>query len=113
MPSFSQTDAKRNILDHPAARIDCVFERLGGTIRRNRGQAVWRESTDWNVSFNVAQGLWFDHVAGVGGGVLALIAQIRGGGHADAVNWLRDEGMPDQVATLRVAERLTSRPAGE
>jgi hypothetical protein len=29
------------------------------------------------------------------------------------VNWLRDEGLPDRVATLRVAERLTSRPAGE
>lgn len=86
-------------LAHPGARIDHVYELLGGEpLRRNRARAAWRPRPQnetahegWNVAFNVAQGVWFDHVEGIGGGVLDLIVRMRGGDQHSAAEWLSGE----------------------
>ena len=44
-------------------------------------------------SVNVAEGLFMDHKAGEGGGVLALIERETGRAKGDAVQWMRDNGL--------------------
>jgi len=78
----------------------------GGTLRHNRGQAFWRKGDGFNVALTDAKGTWFDHVAGEGGGILALVSLVRGGSHADALRWLADlAGVPMQDTPTSAADR--------
>lgn len=61
---------------------------LGEPIARTRRE--WRWGRKGSFSLNVEHGTWYDHEAGEGGGVLALVVRERGGSKADAVKWLRE-----------------------
>ncbi len=52
----------------------------------------WRYGSRGSLSVDVARGLWCDHEAGQGGGLLALVQRQRGGSSADAARWLEAEG---------------------
>ncbi len=45
-----------------------------------------------SLSIDLARGLWRDHEAGNGGGVLDLVCRVRGGSRADAARWLEGQG---------------------
>lgn len=45
-----------------------------------------------SLSIDLARGLWRDHEAGTGGGVLDLVCRVRGGSRADAARWLEGQG---------------------
>ncbi len=72
-------------------RITDVWRALGGgDLRRGRGQAWWRDGDGWSVSVDDRRGVWYDHRDGVGGGVLDLVAHVRGGTRCGAADWLAD-----------------------
>jgi hypothetical protein len=78
-------------------RISAVWAALGGgELRHSRGVAFWRKGADgYNVSLDDAKGTWYDHAAGAGGGVLALIEKARGSSRADALHFVADvAGVP-------------------
>lgn len=94
-----------------------VIELGGPELVGGRMPAFWRVTDDPNVSVDQAKGLWFDHAAGVGGGVLDLIQSVRGCDRRSALQWLADvHGVsldqnsrpagPDSLARWRTAERL-------
>jgi hypothetical protein len=87
------------------ANITDVWHRLGGgELRNGRGRAFWRVGDGLNVSVDCERGLWRDFVSGDGGGVLDLIATVRGGTRADAAKWLEAElgGGPKQQERRRI-----------
>ncbi len=88
-------------------RISQVWRALsGGKLRHGRGRAWWREGDGYNVSLNDAKGTWYDHAAGEGGGVLALVQCVRGGSRADALRWCADlAGVPMEDTPLSAADR--------
>lgn len=67
----------------------------GGPIRttgrgKGRGAAFWRNSRDLNVAIdlNRGSGVWFDHVSGVGGGPVSLVAEVFKCSRTEASRWL-------------------------
>lgn len=68
--------------------ITSVAETLGLKIRMRRCQAAWRKGKDFNVALNDAKGVWFDHVAAEGGGVLDLVMRMRDCSRLEALQWL-------------------------
>jgi hypothetical protein len=88
-------------------RITSVWAALGGgEIRRNHSQAFWRNGDGFNVALNDDCGIWFDHRDNVGGGILDLIAHVRGGTRAEALKWLAERlGLPLDGARLSNEER--------
>jgi putative DNA primase/helicase len=48
----------------------------------------WRYGARGSLAVDVARGIWCDHEAGQGGGILALVQRERGGTLADAARWL-------------------------
>jgi hypothetical protein len=48
------------------------------------------------MSINLEAGTWFDHEANVGGGVIDLIMHKLGRDRAEAVSWLRSEGLVEE-----------------
>lgn len=74
--------------------IQPVAEKLLGppNPRLTRG-SNWRYGTNGSLSVDVERGLWADHEHNRGGGVLQLIVERNGGSLADAVLWLRSEGL--------------------
>jgi hypothetical protein len=91
-PLATGTGAVDNILRD--VKITQVYVTLTGkTPRRTgtdtaRGQAVWREGDGFNVSLDDSRGVWHDFKTDEGGGVLDLVARIRGGGRQDALKWV-------------------------
>ena len=60
-----------------------------------RGAAVWRGGDGRNVSLNDTRNVWHDFTANEGGGVLELVARIRGCSRQDSLRWLADfTGIP-------------------
>jgi hypothetical protein len=89
-------------------RISAVWAALGGgELRHGRGVAFWRKGADgYNVSLDDAKGTWYDHAAGAGGGVLALIEKARGSSRADALRWCADlAGVPMEDRPLSAEDR--------
>jgi hypothetical protein len=71
-----------------------------------RGQAFWRDGDGWNVSLSDAKGTWYDHRDGEGGGIVDLVAKIRGGSRADALHWCADlAGVPLDDKPFTAADR--------
>jgi hypothetical protein len=67
---------------------------------------VWRGGDGFNVSMNDAGGVWHDFVTDEAGGVLALVARIRGGSHYEALMWLADlAGIPLNHRPLSAGQR--------
>jgi hypothetical protein len=75
-------------------RISDIWRELdGGALRpagqgKYRGQAFWRDGDGWCIAVDDARGTWFDHRDAIGGGVLDLVAHVRGGDRQDALKWL-------------------------
>jgi hypothetical protein len=88
-------------------RITAVWRALGGgELRHGRGKAFWRDGDGWNVSLSDAKGAWFDHRDGIGGGVLDLVAHVRGGARQDALRWCADlAGVPLDAKPLSAADK--------
>ena len=64
-----------------------LSRRSGGELRYGR-----RGSLSVCISPHRRAGQWFDHEAGEGGGLLALVERERGGGRAEALGWLETNG---------------------
>jgi hypothetical protein len=74
-----------------SVRISEVWRLLGGQpLRHGRGKAFWRGGDGFNVAIDDDEGLWMDHVDGIGGGILDLILRVNGASRADALRWLAD-----------------------
>jgi len=83
------TAATNQLLDR--VPISQIYRALGGPkLRGTRGPAFWRGGDGFNVSVNDSRGVWHDFASGEGGGILALVIRVRGGGRADALRWLAD-----------------------
>jgi hypothetical protein len=88
-------------------RISEIWRALGGgELRHGRGVAWWRRGGGCNVSLNDVKSTWYDHAAGEGGGVLGLVALVRGGTRTDALRWCADlAGIPLTDTPLSAADR--------
>lgn len=79
-----------------------VWQGLGGgpLLRNRRGIAWWRGGKHLSVSIDSAKGLWHDHAAGAGGGIVSLVEVALQCSRAQALDWLRDfSGTPRQEWT--------------
>src|ERR1035437_6366947 len=65
---------------------------LGEPNRALSSGTELRFGTNGSVSVDLGKGVWADHEAGEGGGVLDLIKREKGLTVADAFNWLRENG---------------------
>jgi putative DNA primase/helicase len=61
-----------------------------------------RYGTNGSLSIDLRKGIFYDHEANQGGGVLDLINRVRGTAKGDAVAWLREQGF---VAGVSAGER--------
>ena len=59
-------------------------------MRHGRGAAWWRDGDGYSISLNQDKNVFFDFVAGAGGGVLMLIETVLGCDRRDALRWLAD-----------------------
>lgn len=77
-------------LDFPAL-MPAVAEALLGTPQSSSGDQA-RYGRNGSIAVNFQKGVWFDHVAGEGGGVLELIRVHTGlCSVPDQLDWLRDQ----------------------
>jgi hypothetical protein len=81
--------------------ISQVYQVLTGREVRRSGDRKWRAAALWrggdalSVAGDDADGVWMDFAASEGGGVLDLVAAIRGGTRREAYQWLADwAGVP-------------------
>ncbi len=78
-----------------AALIEPVARKLlGDPNRLQSSKTEWRFGSRGSLSIEIAgprRGQWFDHEAGVGGGVLDLISRETGHKNGEALAWLRSE----------------------
>ena len=66
-----------------------------------------------SLAVRLDSGQWFDHESGAGGGVLDLVARVRGGDRAAAARWLGKEGFTDPIRRPeRRGERCPGMTAG-
>ena len=80
----------RDLLDR--ASITDVWRALGGgELRHGRGRAWWRDGDSYSVSLNQDKNVFFDFVAGEGGGILDLVRTVNGCDRRDALRWLADD----------------------
>jgi hypothetical protein len=74
-----------------AIDLETVWSALGGgELRGRRGRAFWRGGTHDSVALDLSRKLWFDHAAGEGGDVVALVQRVVGCDFRGAVAWLSD-----------------------
>jgi hypothetical protein len=75
-------------------RFSDVYQALAGVKPRRTGSDTWRAPAIWrdgiNVSMDDSRGVWHDFKTDDGGGVLALVVQVRGGTRQNALHWLAD-----------------------
>lgn len=72
-----------------ALDLFAVWHRLGGgPLRGKRGQAFWRGGDGYSIVLDPAQGKWYDHRNGRGGGALALVEVALGCDRRAALRWL-------------------------
>ena len=88
--------------------ISDVWQALGGDPPvRGRAKAFFREGDNPQaISLNADKMCFFDHRDNVGGGVLDLIQQVRGGTRGAALRWLADiNGVALDDRQMTAAER--------
>jgi len=79
-----------------AAKLSAVYGALTGKMPHPAGQDKWRAPAPWrdgenaSVAIDDAKGVWFDHVANEGGGIVDLVVRIKGGSPRDAMQWLSE-----------------------
>ena len=83
----------RALLGEPVAHMSTVKE--------------WRYGRRGSLAIDVERGLWCDHEAATGGGVIALIRRERGGDTAAALHWL-GEADRDNLAHARLPRTTAS-----
>jgi len=92
---------------------DAVFRALlGEPIRSLSRGAQWRYGSKGSLVVDIKRGLWCDHEAGEGGGVLDLVRRVRGGSRADASAWLQGETGLATNGTRTTTKRLAVAFAG-
>lgn len=67
-----------------------AIELLGQPNPKHSRRDELRYGTHGSLSVDLRKGVWADHEAGTGGGVLDLLHQRRGLAKPDALQWLRD-----------------------
>jgi hypothetical protein len=88
-----------------------VYQALTGIKPRGHGEtwrapAPWRDTSDCNLSLHDGKGTWYDFAAGEGGGVLDLVARVRGCNRADALHWCAElAGLPIENKSLSAEDR--------
>lgn len=93
-------------------KISQVYQALTGVEPRRTGRDTWRAPATWragdglNVSGDDSRGVWHDFVDDSGGGILDLVARVRGGNRADALRWVADfAGYPLEDTPLSAEDR--------
>ncbi|MBS7544356.1 AAA family ATPase [Ancylobacter oerskovii] len=90
--------------------MEAVARRLLGEPNRAHSKHdEWRYGSNGSLSVRIGgphKGTWRDHEAGEGGGVLDLIARVNGGGHHDAITWLKQE-FPDFAGQPEISPNKT------
>lgn len=80
---------------------------LGEPVQALSTATQWRYGRRGSLAIDVKRGLWCDHEAGTGGGVIALIQRQRGGDMAAALRWLASGpgaiALPEQPCETRRA----------
>jgi hypothetical protein len=78
--------------DKFAPLMEAVARKLLGKVNKLKSSKTeLRFGTNGSLSVDLSKGTWFDHEAGKGGGVLALIRRQKGLANGAAVAWMRDE----------------------
>ncbi len=91
---------------------EIVEDLLGKPVARARQE--WRWGRKGSLSVVIAgpkAGMWFDHEAGEGGGLVDLVGRVRGLHRREALDWTAEHiGLADAFGRRRGAPRPTSRP---
>ena len=78
-------------------RVACSAE----PPRRDDGHDIWRYGSDESLEVHVGgprRGTWYDHKAGAGGDALDLVKHVLRRDEANAIRWLKDQGLISQTA---------------
>jgi len=83
----------------------------------SRSGREWRWGRKGSLAVVIAgarTGMWFDHEAGTGGGLVELVARTRGLSRREALDWTADRiGMAGDVGRLRQPANRAKRPAAD
>lgn len=71
---------------------------LGEPNRAQSSATELRFGSRGSMSVDLQRGVWHDHEAGNGGGVLDLVARETGRANGEAVDWLREQGFLADMA---------------
>lgn len=99
----------RPAIDWPALMPDVARALLGEPNPRLSTARELRYGAHGSLAVHVGDphaGTFRDHEAGEGGGVLALVEHVRGGGRREAMAWLRDAGLLDSAGGYRADSEL-------
>ena len=94
MPALSII-LSRHTVDR-AALLPEVARRLFGEPRMRDGGDIWRYGSNESLEVHVGgprRGTWYDHKAGAGGDTLDLVKHVLRRDEANAIRWLRDQGL--------------------
>ena len=98
------------------ARAPEIAAELLGKPSSRTGQE-WRWGRKGSLAVVIAgarTGMWFDHEAGTGGGLVDLVARTRGLSRREALDWTADRiGMAADVGQLRRPANRAKRPAAD
>ena len=104
MMAYPGNSLVSNIL--AAVKISAVYSALTGTpprrcgTNRFRGQAAWRGGENPSVALDDSKSTWFDHAASEGGGVLDLVARVKGGDRRESLHWLCEFNARPRIFSL-------------
>ncbi len=92
---------------------EIVVELLGQPTARSRDEWRWgRKGSLVVVVAGAKAGMWFDHEAGTGGGLVDLVARTRGLSRREALDWTADRvGLAGDVVPRRKPADRVARPA--
>ncbi len=94
---------------------EIAAELLGKPSLRAGGEWRWgRKGSLAVVVAGAKAGMWFDHEAGTGGGLVDLVARTRGLSRREALDWTADRiGLADDIAPRRQPANRAKRPAAD
>ena len=84
-----------------AALLPKVARRLFGEPGMQGIGDVWRYGSDESLELHVGgprRGTWYDHKGGGGGDTLDLVKHVLRRDEANAIRWLKDQGLISQTA---------------
>ena len=79
-----------------AALMPKVARRLFDGPRMKDGGDIWRYGSDESLDLHVGgprHGTWYDHKSGNGGDTLDLVKHVLRRDEANAIRWLKDQGL--------------------